>query len=317
MIPVSVITGFLGSGKTTLISRLLRDPDLARTAVIVNEFGEIPLDHDLIAASDDKVLTLNTGCLCCAVQTDLAATLLDLRATRAGAYDRVLIETSGLSDPVPLLQAMMTDAAVAETHRMPFVVTVIDAIHGETTLRDHHEARNQVALADMLLLSKTDLAPAGAPLLGVVGGLNQTATLARTADLNAAALFGTSVAATRLDAVERRPAHRDVETISIQRDRPLPALALPMWLQALSEHCGEGLLRLKGLVEVEEMPGRPAIVHAVRHIVSEPEFLPDWPGEARGTRIVLILRGVPRHFPARLLDAVEEEVRDASQVRPS
>ncbi len=313
MIPVSVVTGFLGSGKTTLISRLLRDPALSRTAVIVNEFGEIALDHDLIAASDDKVLTLNTGCLCCAVQTDLAATLLDLRATRAGDYDRVLIETSGLSDPVPLLQAMMSDAGVTETHRTPFVITVIDAIHGEATLRDHHEARNQAALADLLLLSKTDLAPAGPALLETVASLNQTAGLLPATDLTAPALFAPSTATDRIGTLERRPAHMDVETISITRDRPLPALALPLWLQALSEHCGERLLRLKGLVEVAEMPERPAVIHAVRHVVSEPEFLPAWPGGAQSTRIVLITRGVPRYFPARLLDAVEEEVRDASR----
>jgi G3E family GTPase len=311
-VPVCVVTGFLGSGKTTLIARLLRDPALARTAVIVNEFGDIALDHDLIAASDDKVLTLNTGCLCCAVLTDLAATLLELRATRAGDYDRVVIETSGLSDPVPLLQAMMSDAAVAETHRMPFVVTVVDTVHGTVTLRDHHEARNQVALADLLLLSKTDVAPAGDALLETVAALNQTAPLLPVGDAGAGALFGETSAADRLGAVERRPAHADAETVSIERDRPLPALALPMWMQALSEHCGERLLRLKGLVEVAEMPGRPAVVHAVRHVVAEPEFLDAWPGDGRRTRIVLIMRGVPRYFPARLLDAIEEEVRDAS-----
>ena len=161
MIPVAIVTGFLGSGKTTLISRILRDPAFARTAVIVNEFGEIGLDHELIASSDETLLALTTGCLCCAVRSDLVATLLDLQRRReAGeiAYDRVLIETSGLADPAPILHALMTDRDIAQHHRIDGIVTVVDALHGEATLDRHAEARRQVALADTLLLSKTDLA---------------------------------------------------------------------------------------------------------------------------------------------------------------
>ncbi|MFO1027834.1 MAG: GTP-binding protein [Acetobacteraceae bacterium] len=142
-IPVSIVTGFLGSGKTTLISRLLRDPALAGTAVIVNEFGEIGLDHDLIASSDESLLELTTGCLCCAVQTDLARTLLDLHARRTAGtarYDRVLIETSGLAEPAPILHALMTDTALAETHALSTVVTVVDTVHGEATLAEHAAA---------------------------------------------------------------------------------------------------------------------------------------------------------------------------------
>src|SRR5580698_131024 len=161
MIPVSIVTGFLGSGKTTLIGRVLRDPAFARTAVIVNEFGEIGLDHELIASSDETLLALTTGCLCCAVRSDLVATLLDLRTRReAGeiAFDRVLIETSGLADPAPILHALMTDRDIARHHVIDGIVTVVDALHGVTALARHPEARRQVALADRLLLSKTDLA---------------------------------------------------------------------------------------------------------------------------------------------------------------
>jgi len=153
-VPVSIVTGFLGSGKTTLISRALRDPAFARTAVIVNEFGEVGLDHDLIARSDDSVVTLNTGCLCCAVQTDLNRTLIELLQRRdcgTADYDRVLIETSGLADPAPVLQGMMTDGTIAATHHVPHVVTIVDTVFGEVNLRDHHEAQHQVALADRIL----------------------------------------------------------------------------------------------------------------------------------------------------------------------
>src|SRR6478672_4845937 len=142
-IPVAIVTGFLGSGKTTLISRILRDPAFARTAVIVNEFGEIGLDHELIASSDETLLALTTGCLCCAVRSDLVGTLLDLQRRREAGeviYDRVLIETSGLADPAPILHALMTDRDVAQDHAIDGIVTVVDVLHGEATLERHAEA---------------------------------------------------------------------------------------------------------------------------------------------------------------------------------
>src|SRR5215831_19780178 len=146
MIPVAIVTGFLGSGKTTLISRILRDPAFARTAVIVNEFGEIGLDHELIASSDETLLALTTGCLCCAVRSDLVATLLDLQRRREVGeigYERVLIETSGLADPAPILHALMTDRDLATDHVIDGVTTVVDTLHGEATLDRSPEARRQ------------------------------------------------------------------------------------------------------------------------------------------------------------------------------
>jgi G3E family GTPase len=325
VIAVSVVTGFLGSGKTTLIARVLRDPGFARTAVIVNEFGEIGLDHDLIATSDETLTALTTGCLCCAVRGDLVDTLLDLfrrRAEGGAAYDRVLIETSGLADPAPILHALMTDRALAATHRLDTVLTVVDAMHATATLDRHPEARRQVALADALVLSKTDLGEPDAALDGRLATLNPTAARLRTADLSPDALFagGTDAAravrfATLPDQPVRSPfdrAHHSdgIETFAILRERPIPALALTLLLQALTEHCGARLLRMKGLVDIAEMPGGPALVHGVRHVFSPPEFLPLWPTEDRRTRLVFITQGVPRHFPARLLDAIEDEVRE-------
>lgn len=318
MIPVSAVTGFLGSGKTTLISRALRDPAFSRTAVIVNEFGEIGLDHDLIASSDDTVLTMNTGCLCCAVQSDLARTLMDLRARRqAGSidYDRVLIETSGLSDPAPILQGMMTDGAVSASHRLPYVVTLIDTIHGEANLRDHAEARHQVALADRVLISKTDLRSPSDRLLADLDALNGAAPRMTTAELLPDTLFGdASASALTLRLADTAPVlqHGGIDTFTVVRERPIQALAVTMLLQAVAEHCGPRLLRLKGLVSIAEMPGQPAVIHGVRHVVSPPEFLERWPSADQRTRIVLITRNVPRHFVSRLLDAIEDEVREAS-----
>ena len=316
MIPVSIVTGFLGSGKTTLISRILRDPGFANTAVIVNEFGDVALDHDLIASSDDTILTTNTGCLCCALQTDLARTLMDLLQRReAGnaAYDRVLIETSGLSDPAPMLQSMMSDGAVAATHAAPSVITLVDTIHGDGTLRDHAEARAQIALADGVLLSKTDLAAAPDDLLGRISALNPGAWRGTAAGAVAADLFpvaSVDVLVQRLAATVRQPAHGGIDTFTVVRERPLPALALTLLLQAVAEHCGARMLRMKGLVSIAEMPGQPAVIHGVRHVVSAPVFLERWPSEDDRTRIVFITRGVPRHFVARLLDAIEAEVEE-------
>ncbi len=328
MIPVSIVTGFLGSGKTTLIRRLLREPGFARTAVIVNEWGEIGLDHELIASSDETLVALTTGCLCCRVRSDLVATLLDLdRRQRTGGtpcYDRVLIETSGLADPAPILQALMADGDVAEGHAIDTVLTLVDAQHGAATLGRHAEARRQAALADRLLLSKTDIAGRPETLLAQLAALNPEAVVleAVMGQIDPRTLFSGSdprARAARLASLPSPTANPffagrhggGIETITLERERPIPALALAMWLGALAEHCGARLLRLKGFVEVDERPGTPAIVHAVQHVVSPPEWLPQWPSAEGWTRIVMICEGVPRHFPARLLSAIEEEVRAA------
>jgi G3E family GTPase len=329
MIPVAIVTGFLGSGKTTLISRILRDPAFARTAVIVNEFGEIGLDHELIAGSDETLLALTTGCLCCAVRSDLVATLLDLQRRReddAIVYDRVLIETSGLADPAPVLHALMTDRDIVQCHAIDGVITVVDVLHGEATLDHHPEARRQVALADTLLLSKTDLAAPVDELRARLATLNPGAAQHVTHDVAPATLFTGSDVAAHVAALADPPARNPfvrarhtggIGTFVLQRDRPVPALALTLLLEALAEHCGARLLRLKGLVDILEMPGQPAVIHAVQHVVSPPEFLDRWPSADHTTRIVFIAQGVPRHFPARLLDAIEQEVREAMEQQPS
>ena len=329
MIPVSIVTGFLGSGKTTLIGRVLRDPAFARTAVIVNEFGEIGLDHELIASSDETLMALTTGCLCCAVQGDLSRTLLNLRATQANAYDRVLIETSGLADPAPILHALMTDRALAQDHAIDTIATVVDSLLGADTLAAHPEARRQVALADVLILSKLDLADPAPALLETLAAINPAAERHQAATIAPAALFGGGEGAARAtqltDRLARLPdqptaspfslaRHTDgIESFSLVRERPIPALALTLLLQALAEHCGPRLLRMKGIIAIEEAPERPAVVHGVQHVFAPPEFLSAWPEGPRLSRLVFITRGVPRYFPARLLDMIEAEVREEMQ----
>ncbi len=309
MIPVSVVSGFLGSGKTTLIGRLLRDPRYARTAVIVNEFGEIGLDHELIASADETMIELTTGCLCCAVRSDLVETLLLMgRRRKAGevTFERVVIETSGLADPAPILHALMTDAAICEAFALAGLVTLIDAVHGAATLAGHAEARRQAAMADRILFSKTDVVAVSEKLREVVASLNRTASTFAAAP-HPALLFD-DLARTAFGFSSLAAHGGRAESCVIRRHAPVPALALTLLLQALAEHCGSRLLRLKGLVNVAEMPGRPAVVHAVQHVVAPVAFLERWPNDDHDTRIVVIGEGIPRYFPARLLDAIIAEV---------
>ncbi len=314
MIPVSVVTGFLGAGKTTLLRRVLSDPAWADRAVIVNEFGEVALDHELLAASEEVLVNVSTGCLCCLVRTDLGTTLMDLARQRAAgevpAYRRVLVETSGLADPAPILHALMTEAPVAETHRLHSVVTLVDAVLGPAVLERHPEARRQVMLADRVLVTKPDLGDAAAAERAVRA--LQPGLDVRAAERGAAEpgwLFAPGEPAVPAEAVARHS--EGVGSILIEREAPVAALALTLWMQALAEHAGAKLLRLKGLVALAEEPARPMVVHAVQHVVHPPEWLAAWPGGERRTRIVLIGQGIPRHFPARLLAAIEAEVSAA------
>ncbi|WP_052388796.1 CobW family GTP-binding protein [Belnapia moabensis] len=314
MIPVSVVTGFLGAGKTTLLRRVLADPDWADSAVIVNEFGEVALDHELLAASEEVLVNVSTGCLCCLVRTDLGTTLMELARKRAAgevpAYRRVLVETSGLADPAPILHALMTEALVIETHRLISVVTLVDAVVGTAVLERHPEARRQVMLADRVLVTKPDLgdaAAAEAAVRGLQAGLAVRAAVRGAVEPEW--LFAPGDPVVPVEAVARHS--EGVGSIVIEREAPVAALALTLWMQALAEHAGAKLLRLKGLVALAEEPMRPMVVHAVQHLVHPPEWLAEWPGGERRTRIVLIGQGIPQHFPARLLAAIEAEVAAA------
>jgi G3E family GTPase len=242
--------------------------------------------------------------------------LLDLEARRIrgeAAFDRILIETSGLANPGSMLQSMMTDPQVAGGHRIDTVLTIADAVHGEHTLADHVEARMQVALADVILMSKLDVTPMSSTLHAAIQGLNQRAPVLPVRDAAIGTLFGRAPAE-RPGLVSERVnrGHSDVQTFTLMRDRPIPALALTLLLQAIAEHCGSRLLRLKGLVGIEEMPGQPAVIHGVHHVMSAPEFLDRWPTADETTRVVFIGMDIPRYFIPRLLDAIEDEVRSTT-----
>jgi G3E family GTPase len=332
MIEALVLTGFLGSGKTTLLAHLLRQPEFSRTAVIINEFGEIGLDHDLVEASEESVIELQTGCLCCKIRNDLATTLHELLRRRdegsIASFTRVVIETSGLADPAPILQTLMTDAMIAGRIVLAGVLTTVDAVNGIDTLDREAISVKQVALADRLILTKTDLAgPMQPPLVHRLQALNPTAPMlfAQRGQIDPALFDGrlydpvakSRDIQSRLETISSGHSHRrhDVDTYAIVRRNPIRAVTVTLFLETLCEHCGRDLLRLKGIVNILESPDRPAVIHGVQHVFHPPSWLSRWPSDDCHSRIVFITRGVPRAWVIALLDALDAEVADVSVTR--
>ena len=322
-LPVSVITGFLGSGKTTLLSHLLRDPTFERTAVIINEFGAVGLDHLLVESSDEQILLLEGGCVCCTVRGDLVRTAGDLLARRAAgavtAFERIVIETTGLADPAPIVHALMTDRNIADALRLESVITTVDAAAGAATLDAHPESVKQAALADCIVVTKRDLAdPAATGLAARLQALNPAAPklAAMHGAVDAAQLFdGRAYDPARYDpALFKSAAHRHggINTFCLRREKPLHAATLSLFLQLVAEHCGAKLLRLKGLIDVVESPGRPAVIHGVQHVFHPPAWLDAWPDEDHSTRIVVISQGLDAQWLQDVLEILEEEVNACS-----
>ena len=332
LIPVSVLTGFLGSGKTTMLRHLLRQPEFSRTAVIINEFGEVGIDHELVEASEDSVIELQTGCLCCKIRTDLAQTLQDLLRRRdegrCAPFDRIVIETSGLADPAPILQTLMIDTTIAGRLVLGSVVTTVDAVNGAGTLEREAISQKQVAVADRIVLTKSDLAgPANPVLLHRLEQLNAgaPALVADHGRIDSALVFNSGLydpqtKSTDVHAWLAEEAHghaharhdTDIEAYAIVRRQPIRAVALTLFLEALAEHCGSDILRLKGIVNILESPDRPAVIHGVQHVFHAPAWLDRWPSDDRSSRIVFITRRVPRRWVEILLHAIGDEVADVA-----
>ncbi len=300
-IPLSVLTGFLGSGKTTLLSRVLAVPDLRDTAVLISEFGSVALDHLLLEATTDDVVELPNGCTCCAVRQGLADSFYKLlRSRQAGAgkpsFRRIVLETSGLADPGPTLYTLSADAFLEASLRLDRVVTTVDAVIGAQTLNDYLEAVAQAAVADFLLITKSDLSPVPDDLVQQLASLNPMAPIIDAAHADAGALlFGGAPKALPRPQLRATAVHtHGIHALSVRLQRPMSRLAFAMALGGLARDHGEKVLRVKGLVEFSDRPGGPAAIHAVQHTLYPPRWLEGWPDPGpdadRSSRLVFILR---------------------------
>jgi G3E family GTPase len=358
LIPVTVLTGFLGSGKTTVLNRLLKRIELAATAVIINEFGEVGLDHLLVELANEDFVVLNSGCLCCTVRGDLITTLRDLFLRRVKGeipeFQRVVIETTGLADPAPVLHTLMTDPLVAARYRLDGVVVTVDAVNGMSTLDSHAEAVKQAAVADRILLTKQDLASAdemtaltvrlralnaGTPILPSANGTIDPEAIFRVG------LYDPTTKSTEVQrwlrdeayAAEHAHGHRHdhahgakddhghghraapldvnrhddrIHTFCIVRDGPVLWDSFAAWLEIMAAMRGDDLLRVKGIVNIVDRPGRPVVVHGVQHLFHPPVLLDAFPSEDHRTRLVFIVRDIER-------EAIEDTLRVFGDVTPA
>lgn len=330
-----MITGFLGSGKTTLLSRLLQSPELADTAVIVNEFGDTDLDHTLIASSSENILELMNGCICCTIREDLALELRNLYLLRTlgdvPRFNRVLIETTGLADPVPIIHTFMANTELRKVYRMHSVLTVVDAVAGMRTLADQDVSRRQVALADQLLISKLDIAEAddNDGLRAKLAELNPGASLGDIRDFAAADLSSRShyPVSRHVDDMERwlgeghgaglgldeqgldeqgSGGHSSsIQSFTLRREQAISLADLVLFFQELVNYQPDKLLRVKGLVAVTGKPTTPAVVHCIRDKVYPLVWLKNWPKTTvPGLQLVFITDAIERQEIEKILQAV-------------
>jgi len=334
-LPVSLITGFLGSGKTTLLKHLLRHPGMNRAAVIINEFGEVGIDHELVASSSESMTLLSNGCLCCTVRTDLQETLRELfikrRAGEVIDFDRVFVETTGLADPVPVLHTLQTDGMLGAQYRLDCVVTVVDAVNGPLNLDNAPEAAKQAAVADRIVITKSDIAPSGAvaalearlaqmnPYAARIVAVNGQVDVAFLRDVGPRSIRATTQDLDRWLAPsgEERPAEgaylgervragahdASIRSFCLWFEKPFTWDTFSAAVQVLTSLRGPDLLRVKGLVNVAGEPG-PVVVQGAQHVFHPPVTLEAWSGEDRRSRLVFITRNLSRESVEALFAAV-------------
>jgi len=334
-VPLTILTGFLGSGKTTLLNRLLRDPALAGSVVLINEFGEIGLDHLFVEKIDGDMVMLASGCICCTIRGDLVDAveklLRDRDNGRMRAFDRVIIETTGLADPAPVLHTFMSHPYFLMRFRLDGIVTLVDAVNGAATLQNHPEALKQAAIADRLVLSKTDLLDSAARMRAVedltrrLHTINPTARLLRAEDsigaaellnaglhdpesegsnvrawLNAEALTDTcAVCGETHDHAHHH--HHDshdqaIRSFCLTSAAPLSPDGCGLFLEMLRSAHGPNLLRVKGIIALSDDFKRPLVIHGVQHVFHPPVRLDNWPDADRRTRIVFIVKDLQENF---------------------
>jgi G3E family GTPase len=301
-IAVHVLTGFLGSGKTTFLRRLLADPDMVDTAVVINEFGEVGLDHLLVREISEDAVLLPSGCLCCAVRDDLVSTLADLHAmvTRGQSppFRRLVVETTGLADPAPIVQAVMSDLRLRRAYRPGSIIVAVDAVSGSHSIGNFTEAKQQVALADCVIVTKTDLVEPWqlerlaldiARVNPAVRRLSSSKAASPSADevLEQPADWNSGHAAVMDARTGRHGA--GIETFTIDMAEPVSWPAFVEWLELLLASRGQSILRVKGLLRVAG-EDRPVVIQGVQHVVYPPEYLSEWPDGDPSGWLVFIAR---------------------------
>ena len=320
--PIIVLTGFLGSGKTTLLNRLLTHPALGDAAVLVNEFGEVGIDHQLVEAVDESTVLLASGCLCCTIRDDLKQAILEIHDKRARGlvppYRRMIVETTGLADPAPILATLMNDVSLRHHYRLGTIITTVDAVNGLDQLERKEESLKQAAVADRLVLTKTDIAEEDAaqalrhrldeinPSAELLVGQHGTVDVERVlrADVYDLAAKGeevlrwieTEAATPHAHAGHGHDLNRhdaSIHAFCLIHDEPIDWTVFGIWLTMLLHTHGEHILRVKGLLNVEGVD-TPVVINGVQHIVHPPMHLDTWPDESRQSRVVFIVRGLER-----------------------
>jgi len=297
--PVTIVTGFLGSGKTTLLGRVLSEPSMSNTAVLVNEFGEVGLDHHLLRRVDERAVLLGNGCVCCTTREDLVDALLELldldQRGEIPRLDRVVVETTGLADPAPILHTVFVDPVLQHHFSVDLVLTTVDAVNGDLHLDRNPESVKQIAAADKIVVTKTDAAGPEAVrgLISRLGAINPSARVFEAAfgEINAGELFrqygAVSHAAARATAVEPHDVG-ETHSVSLTFDGAVDWAAFGIWLSMLLHTRGEDVLRVKGLLDTGA--DGPVLLDAVRHVVHPPVHLPAWPDDDHRSRLVVIGR---------------------------
>lgn len=335
-IPITLLTGFLGSGKTTVLNGLLRDPAMGNAAVIVNEFGEIGLDHLLVRSAQENVVLLDSGCLCCTINNSLRETLADLWMGRVRdelpCFDRVLVETTGLAEPGPIMLAITRDAFVCQHFRLDGVVTCVDAVHAMAQLDAQPEAIRQAAVADRLLITKTDVADAATvnALRSRLQAMNPAAGILAVVhgDITSDQVMGIGLSDPRENALDvtrwlAEDAYRDHEhrhtgaqNLDVNRhgdgirahcfhlDHTVSWAGLAAWCDLMTETHADQLLRVKGLVGITET-GKPVVVHGVHRLFDRPVRLDQWPDSDQRGRLVIISRGLDADYLRRTLEILD------------
>ena len=295
--PVYILSGFLGSGKTTLLNRLLKLEDFSNTLVIVNEFGEVALDHLLIETSSDTILELSNGCLCCSIRGEMVDTLLELDATR---FDRIIIETTGIADPLPIFQSLAFHPTLAATYAPAEILAVYDCVRGETLLGGNEEAKKQLSIADVIILSKHDLGGDTKAAKDTIGKYNQTALIVN--DVNT--LTPDTISQRTIKPSETVHGHgSNFTSVLLETQRTLDIKTVAGLLHHLSNTVGENLLRIKGFAKVKEHPTEPLLVQVSGQIVHDFEKHHEWTFPQEHTQLVIIAKNTDPKMIQTIFDA--------------